>query len=515
LSTQLAAYGVDASNFGGFPTDGTQQFDAYAVQLDLLVATTPAPNVDNFDLFGVYDDSIQYNAYSSILEELLDLKLSSQYHAYTVPFLEPPPILFTGIIDLSPTLSYIDFLVTGPPTITGIIDISPSLTGTFDATEFLALLRPEFNIVYGININSEAEVLAANVPDEKPFFVDAAFSGTGGNAFYDAGARQNYIGVRLGVGDFLFRAPDNNEVWWFVAVNSAGAFTPQNFYRFFAASTPVWHLYHPWPERAITGQHWVDILDPDRIYEYYARLTSHLANDLQDLNRQIARLLDPAECPDDWLDLLSEQHGIRLDLTDAPATQRKKLTELLRVPRLRGTTAPFIIPFRHEGYFGYVYEIWADPEDVTNWSDVAFAPASVVANMTAIGILDDQVTESGQKGIDFVVVPHHYFQVVPAPGNFWPTGRVAAMLRNLDGTPVGLNLLTYADVKELSDAIAFATASYLPAHADIRLLVEVKALGASTTFMEELEIDDTLATTDYEWIIDVTPVLSGTFVVTP
>lgn len=401
--------------------------------------------------------------------------------------------------------------VNPPEFITGIIDVTPLLTGTFQVTDLHALLTPPFRVVYGINVNSEAELLAQNVPDEKAFLVDASFSGQAGNAFYDAGARPSYLGVRLGAGSFIFRKPTDREIVWYTKITDAGEYQPKNFYRYFAQSTPVWHLYHPWPERGLVGQQWIDILDPDRIYEYYSRLTSHLQYDLQDLNRQLAKMLAPREAPEEWLDLLSEQFGLRLDLSQTYDTQRKRLAELIHVPRRRGTAPVFIIPLRHENVYGYVYEIWADPDDVTNWDAIGGAPAGVVTHMTTIGILDDQVTGNGEKGIDIIVVPHQYFNAVPANGDYWPTGRVAVMLRKLDGTSLGLNLFSYASFKDFADRIAAALDPYLPAHADIRMFVETEAVADT---IEELEVDDTLSTTDIDYIIDVTPVLTGTFVVT-
>jgi len=401
--------------------------------------------------------------------------------------------------------------VNPPEFITGVIDLTPLLTGIFQVTDNHALLIPPFKVVYGINVNSEAERAAQNVADDQAFLVDASFSGQAGDAFYDAGARPNYVGVKLASGGYVWRAPVDREIIWYTQVSDAGEYTPKNFYRFFAQSTPVWHLYSPWPERAITGQQWVDILDPDRIYEYYSRLTSHLQYELQELNRQLSKMLNPAESLDEWLDLLSEQYGLRLDLVQTYDTQRKRLTELMRVPRIRGTVPAFVIPIRHENFYGYVYEIWADPTDGTNWDAIGGAPAGVITHMTAIGILDDQVTGNGQKGVDIVVVPHQYFSTVPANSDYWPTGRVAVMLRNLDGTPIGLGGFSYASFKAVADRVAAALDAYLPAHADIRMFVEAIAVAAP---LEELEVDDTLSTTAIEYIIDVTPVLSGTFVVT-
>lgn len=408
-----------------------------------------------------------------------------------------------------------------------LIDVSPVLLGDLVAGSDLGLLREVPFIVYGIDILSTDDLDDQHVPNGLPFLVDASFSEGPGDPIYDAGGRANYVGVRTSQG-MVFRPPVDKEVALYVRVTTdlqtaaiePGTGVPVGFRKYEARSTPVWHPYKPMPEKALEAQYIFQILDPDEIYRYYSLLVSEMYIIWQNLNDDLTKLLSPDETLDEWLDLLAEQYLIPLDRSRGFERQRKEIGEWLRVPRVRGTAKSVIVPIRHLNHFGRVFEIWADPEEPTptNWDDVADAPAAIQTHMMTIGIYDDQVTESGQKGIDFVVVPHGFFHEVPAQddegGNFYPTGRLAVVISDLDHQPIPIGSLSSDDLEALRDNIVSALNEVIPAHSDIRLFAEGLEVAGDDPPHEALEISDSLSTTDIPWIIDVTPVLSGTFVVT-
>lgn len=360
-------------------------------------------------------------------------------------------------------------------------------------------------VVYGFDVMTAADVTAQNVPESKPFLVSGSFAEEPGDPFYDAGARQSYIGVKVG-SSFIWRAPEDKEVALYVSVDAAGTYSVQGFRRFEAKSTPVWHPYFPWPERQVMSAYVFDITDPDGFWRYVAQIASEMYEVWQNLNRGLTELFDTDAVPDDFLIFLADQIQARLSPDNSIAEQRKMLHELQHVPRVRGLERPVPIMFRHKALLGYVRQVWADPEDANNWYDPALAPGDVQAHMIAIGIYDRVLVESGQKGQQWVAVPHNYFQRVGEP--FWPTARFTAHFSNLDGTPIPVSSLTADQLNELRDALVVALDEVLPPHADIRWFVETGNVGANTR-KERLEVDDTLTLTAYAYIIPVQTVVTG------
>ncbi len=507
---------------------------AYSVPADGLKAaptlslTTPAadPTRDNWLVPDMLNDPAVIASWTAVQSS--ELRLAAM--DFMVPLNVPKFIPESGangvdeVIQLSPILS---ITFDAPATAADpLIQTQTQLGGEVIAASDLGLLSTSPLLVYGKDVLAVADIDAQFVPNGLRFLVDASFAGTAGDPIYDAGGRASYIGVRTANG-MVFRAPEIFETALYIKVTTdlmgqgiqAGTAVPIGFLRFEQKSFPVWHPYKPMPEKTLEAQAIYTMLDPDEVYRYYSLLASEMYIIWQDLNDELRLLLDPELAHPEWLDLLAAQYQIPFDQSKGVSQQRKDIQDWMRIPKIRGTVGSTVVPTRQLNYRVTVYEVWADPEDGTNWEAKTDAPAAIQAHMVAIGIWDAQVTESGQKGIDVVVVPHGFFHEVPTTnGNFYPTGRLAVSIAKLDHQPLPLSSLTTDEFNTLRDEIVRALNEVIPAHSDVRMMGDSIEVSPADVMLdpphEAIEITDSLSTTTILFIIYAPPTLSGTFVIT-
>jgi len=281
-------------------------------------------------------------------------------------------------------------------TLTGTVEAQTVLGGALvpqlalrnSREERAALLgyRPSFPlIVQSVTVETVGDIVAAQVPNGGNFVVSTAFLGSPGDPLFDAGAKAGSIGTRFDHSTlgtlYVFRPPTDWEVVWHVEINLDGDFLDHGLYRFHLDS---WLPYLSMPERGIEGQMAFDVLDPDRIYIYYARLMGTAMTQWQEDNRTLLDFIDPDRCPEAFLKYLAQQVNLQLDSAQDPALQREQIKSAIPTFKAKGTTAAVITMLRSIGYLGYVNDIWVNPDNPANWTD------------------DD----TGEKGNDWIEVIH-------------------------------------------------------------------------------------------------------------
>lgn len=396
--------------------------------------------------------------------------------------------------------------VVEPGLIQTAVEVFGVLSVVVDRASRLLRVRPL--IVFGTELKSVEDIEVKQIQLEERFLVSHAFIGGPGDSFYDLGARPGYIGVRVleeEVLQYAFRAPRDREVAFRVK-REDGRVTPVGFVRFESRSSPVWHSFQPWPEKVIAAMLVFTAADPDQIYRFFARVLSQFQHEWQEENRGILTLLDPRPgrgFTDDFLFELAQQYGHPFNTGDAPDMQRQKLTDQARMPRVRGTAISPILTFHHKNLRGEVYEVWANAEIPPGWHDVADADSAIIQHMDDIGILDQQITDSGLKTTDIVAAPHGYFDAVPFADIYWPTGRLLAVVKTLDGGPVGLEGMSSSQRQDFMDSLVQGLNRVIPGHADVRLFadgLEVEGKQAGGKIGELLGVQDELETDDQEWL---------------
>jgi phage tail P2-like protein len=287
----------------------------------------------------------------------------------------------------------------------GTIEVNPDLVGTIrvdranrytpeDRKESLGY-RPSLPLlVNSMNVKTVADIAAANVAEEGHFIISPLFTGGAGDTLYDQGAKPGSIGTKTlrGVTTiYVFRTPYENEVVWYVVIEADGDIHELGFHRW---DGETWQPYKTWPERALEGMQAFEVLDPDRIWEYYARVIGATQAEWTVDARAMLDFLDPDRCPLELLPELAGNFGLILDATEQEAVQRQKVRDAIPTYKLKGLPLAVELRLRSLGYTGYSREIWVNPDNPNNYTD----------------------DNTGEKGTDYIEVIHGSRYRVPRIG---------------------------------------------------------------------------------------------------
>lgn len=274
------------------------------------------------------------------------------------------------------------------------------------------------------------------------FRMSATYSAPAGERLAVFGASANAIGMRVltdlegdGIEEeaTLFRRPLANEV--VVLLDS----TVEKY----NATLDTWVAFTTLPQRALSGMRVFEILDPDGIWDYYAKLIGLKYAQLARDTREILDFIDPDKCPVDQLPLLAENFGVDLLADSTERTQRELIRQWVPLMQIKGTPQSVIIALRILGFSGYATQIWTKP---------------------------------GATATEFIERPFGYSNEFPDqtdPNAFFPSPFVAIHLNDLDGTP----LVVIDDLTKQLVA-TFLKRNILPAHVQIRTFVTDIEVGA-------------------------------------
>lgn len=298
------------------------------------------------------------------------------------------------------------------------------------------------------------------------FLMSPDYVPTQGDFLADRGALPNSIGMRVvtdiegdGVEEeaILFRRPLENEV--VCVVEGARVLR-------WDEAEAAWVSYRTLPQRALDGVRAFDTLDPDGIYDFYARI---LGLKYAQLARDTARILtfiDPTACPSAYLAVLARNFGAPVDADQPEVEQREMLRNWIPLMQIKGTEDSVVTALRTLGFQGYATHVWVQP---------------------------------GGEADEFQERPFNYDGSMPtAPDDFYPASQVAIHLNNPDGSPL---LVIDDGVKQR--VAKFLKENILPAHVRIRTFTTDLSVGT-----EAVEVTEGIEVTPDAHVALVTAVAS-------
>ena len=281
------------------------------------------------------------------------------------------------------------------------------------------------------------------------FLISPDFVPTPGEQMTNQGALPNSIGMRVitdiqgdGIEEevLLFRRPLENEVVCVVQ----GA----KVLRWYADSQS-WRVYRTLPQRALDGVRAFEILDPDGIYDYFARILglkyAQLARDTSGL----LPFIDPTQCPSQFVSVLARNFGAPVDADQPEVEQRETMRNWTPLMQIKGTEDSIVTALKGLGFKGHATHIWVKP---------------------------------GGAADEFQERPFNFDESFPSGSadEFYPASQVAIHLNNPDGSP-----LVVIDDGVKQKVATFLKENILPAHVRIRTFTTDVAVGA-----EGVEVDD-------------------------
>ena len=162
----------------------------------------------------------------------------------------------------------------------------------------------------------------------------------------------------------------------------------------YTQDTRNWLSYESMPERAVDGMAVFGALDPDGVYQIYARLIGSLAARMQYDSRFLSRRASPvtAEAPQQLLatgpiygydvstlKLIGEESGYSVNALDSVSRIRAGLLTSVSSTKIKGTSAGVADRLRTMGYKGYANEVWGTP----GAARVILSPSSSPSDTTA------------------------------------------------------------------------------------------------------------------------------------
>lgn len=347
--------------------------------------------------------------------------------------------------------------------LTGEINAVAVVTGTTTSTVFPELdpevlvnvlgRRPCFPLLIYLDEVTHVGNLSVNgayvVDLYQAFLVSPDFLPIPGDFMTDRGALPNSIGMRVmtdvqgdGIEEeaLLFRRPFENEV---VCVKDGVEVLR------WSETDQAWKPYRTTPQRALDGMRLFEVLDPDGIYDYVAKI---LGLKFWQLGRDTARIIDfidPLLCPDQYVAILARNFGCPVD-ADAPIEeQRESIIQWIPLMQLKGTEQSVAVALKSLGFMGYATQIWVTP---------------------------------GGAADAFQERPFNFDDSLPSgsPTEFYPASQVAIHLNNLDGTP-----LLVIDDGTKQKVAKFLVENVLPAHVRIRTFTTDSLIGS-----ERVAVDD-------------------------
>lgn len=282
------------------------------------------------------------------------------------------------------------------------------------------------------------------------FRMSATYDAPPGDQLAAFGARPGSIGMRVmadldgnGVEEeaILFRRPERNEVVALIVDGSVERWD---------AELEEWLPFRTMPQRALDGVRAFEILDPQGIYDYYARIVGLKYAALARDTRLILDFIDPDLCPIEFLPLLAANFGADVAADQPEATQREILRNWIPLMRIKGLPDAVVVALRQLGFRGYATQVW-----------------------TRKGALPTEIEER----------PFGYSNEFPDgsdPLALHPSPAVIIHLNDLDGSP-----LVVIDDTTKQVVANFLKLNVLPAHVYIRGFASDIPVG-----------DDTVTSTD-------------------
>ncbi len=270
--------------------------------------------------------------------------------------------ILRGSITPATTLSWavrLDLVSTGPlfvqVTMRGTQIGSTAAQINADAAYREAGHLPYFpDTIYALNVDSADDV--ADIDFGLAFLMSGSFVGVSGNLFYESGANANFIGFKLGsaaVPRYVFRAPRQWEVIWSIP--------DSNVYRYeLNRDTGMWSwsVYRTLPQRYLDSVQAFNLFDPDKIYDYYAKIVGAVQGQLSMDNASFARLRNPNFVPAALIPVAARAVGARFDASLDVAKQRAALGLAIPTARERGLSEAVTSYLRQFGYTGWAAEVW-------------------------------------------------------------------------------------------------------------------------------------------------------------
>lgn len=378
-------------------------------------------------------------------------------------------------------------------------------------------------LVHTVTAKEPQDVEDAHVPLNAHFLVGADFVNSGpGDPFGDHGAKAGSLGSRRQVNPIIytFREGFPYEVVWFIEIDDQERRADRGLYRFEPDPDGLfrWVPYRAKAQRALDGTQVFEILDPDRIYDYYAKLIGALHFEWMRDARAVLDFVDPNRCPERLLNFLGESLGLAFTASDPEPIKRQRIATAIPVFKKKGLEDSYLLALRSLNLQADVREVFVNPTHVDNWEALVDAPAAIQADAAARGVADRIRTTSGQKGQDFLMPPHGYFgeETDPIFGTYYPSSRIAIFINDAAGNPLSsgisdedLTALRNLIVQELRNDI-------MPLHVDIRFFgTRVPMEDAQDT----LELTDTMSFSNptafpFHAEIVLAPVVTGDLVVT-
>lgn len=283
----------------------------------------------------------------------------------------------------------------------------------------------------------------------EPFLVSADFDPDADPILFDLGATPNKIGmvIQQTVNGVLtqavrFREPELNEVIVFQESSDLCQTLEWN--------GTAWVELVTMPQRALRGQLTFDLFDPDKVYDYYAKVLGLCHRQWSYDTKRLFDFLDPTTVPENLLPLLADNFGSRVD-TATPVERRRELVrQFVQIQKTKGVPQSITDALRILGFLGYAKHIWVIP---------------------------------GGSSTDYVERPFGYDTTLPS--TYYPASQVSIHLNKLDGDPLIIDSSTRTEVAE------FLALNVLPAHVIVRQFVTDVSVGSA----EAIEVSDSLVIT--------------------
>lgn len=213
-----------------------------------------------------------------------------------------------------------------------------------------------------------------------------------------------------------------------------------------------WRPYTTQPQRNLDGQMVFQLLDPDGVYDYYAKLAGLCLSEWLYDTKRLADLSDPRTVPEPWIPLLGDNFGLIGDTQYPPDRQRVFIRQFVELMRAKGIPQAIVDALTILGYTGYGTHVWVIP---------------------------------GGSSTDYIERPFGY-DVLPPPGPYHPASQVAIHVSDEDGNPI---IIDDGLRQTIGD---FLMRFVLPAHVRVRYFVTDVPVGP----VEEISISDSLSITN-------------------
>lgn len=232
-----------------------------------------------------------------------------------------------------------------------------------------------------------------------------------------------------------------------------------------------WEGYSTLPQRILAGQRLFEVLDTDRIYDYYAKLAGLLMTQHMVDVKATAQFADPRAVDDAFLEHLAVTYGAFVDGAQTDIEIREMLRRHGAWRKESGTPAAVVQALEFLGYDGYANHVWVDP----------------------------QVPPSSAEG--YIERPLGYYADAGENEAYVPSSAVSIHLRLRDGTRIFA-----LPLEEMQRIARFLKLTALPAHTFIRFFVGDEWDNAAAV--------DTPTMLESTVITELNPIIVGEVVVT-